>query len=187
MNCQHRITASIYPSGSSTLPISSSALNSTTAVDSSSYPNSSSTGSTSSRMVITLTSPYPILENSSTSPYTTLLSSTAYYNSSAGNLSTPTMSKLTSLKDFLACFVVRLPRLVESIEGDLVDKTLLIGGMVGDGNAGELATEGVEMGAEATNELGVEMGAEATNELGNGGLEIGGAMLMAEPAIWFNM
>uniref|UniRef100_A0A915IR10 Uncharacterized protein n=1 Tax=Romanomermis culicivorax TaxID=13658 RepID=A0A915IR10_ROMCU len=43
--------------------------------------------------------------------------------------------------------------------------------MVGDGNAGELATEGVEIGA------------EATNELGNGGLEIGGAMLMAEPAI----
>uniref|UniRef100_A0A915HVS5 Uncharacterized protein n=1 Tax=Romanomermis culicivorax TaxID=13658 RepID=A0A915HVS5_ROMCU len=98
MNCRHRITASIYPSGSSSLPISSSALNSTTAVDLSSYPNSSSTGSTSSRMVITLTSPYPISENSSTSPYTTLSSSTAYYNSSAGNLSSPTTSKLTSLK-----------------------------------------------------------------------------------------
>uniref|UniRef100_A0A915I9V8 Uncharacterized protein n=1 Tax=Romanomermis culicivorax TaxID=13658 RepID=A0A915I9V8_ROMCU len=141
MNCRHRITASMYPTGSSTLPTFSSTLNSNTAFHSLSYPNSSSTAS----IIFPLPFPLPL-------PLFSLDS-----------------------EDFLARFVVRLPRLVESIEGDLVDETLPIGGMVGEGNAGELATEGAEMGA------------EATNELGNGGLEIGGGMLMAEPAIWFNM
>uniref|UniRef100_A0A915IPG3 Uncharacterized protein n=1 Tax=Romanomermis culicivorax TaxID=13658 RepID=A0A915IPG3_ROMCU len=106
------------------------------------------------------------------------------------------MKKEEIMRESPAHAYQRVLQLVERIQGDLVDETLLIGGMVGDSNAGELATEGVEMGAEGTNELGnggelategVEMGAEATNELGNGGLEIGGGMLMAEPAIWFNM